>query len=169
VIHDPWFYFAAVPAVLMFGISKGGFGVGIGIVAVPLMALVISPVQAAAILLPILCLMDLFALRAYWGRWVWSEVRLLVPASLIGIGTGTMLFEFMSPAVIRLVLGAVTIAFTLRARVVPSRAGCDCRRHGRIYELHRPCGWTAPEHVFVAEKARPNLVRRYDRRFFRNG
>jgi uncharacterized protein len=113
VIDDPWFYVAAVPAVLLFGVSKGGFGAGFGIVAVPLIALVVSPVQAAAILLPILCLMDLFALWAFRGRWVWPELRILVPASLLGIGIGTLLFGYMSPAIIRLILGAVAITFTL--------------------------------------------------------
>jgi uncharacterized membrane protein YfcA len=113
LIHDPWFYVVAVPAVTMFGISKGGFGAGFGVVAVPLVALVMSPIQAAAILLPILCLMDLFAIWAYWGRWVWPELRLLVPASLIGIGIGTLLFGYMSPAIIRLILGFIAIVFTL--------------------------------------------------------
>ena len=51
MITDPVFYFAAVPAVIFFGIAKGGFGSGLGILAVPLMAMVISPIQAAAILL----------------------------------------------------------------------------------------------------------------------
>jgi uncharacterized membrane protein YfcA len=113
VIIDPWFYVAAVPAVIMFGVSKGGFGAGFGIIAVPLIALVVSPVQAAAILLPILCLMDLFAIRAYRGRWVWPELRLLIPASLIGISIGTYLFQYMSPAIIRLILGIIAIVFTL--------------------------------------------------------
>lgn len=113
MITDPWFYLVAVPAVLLFGISKGGFGGGLGVVAVPLMALVIPPVQAAAILLPILCVMDLFSLWAFRGKWVASELRILVPASLIGIGIGTMLFEYMSPSVIRLLLGVVAITFTM--------------------------------------------------------
>ena len=113
MIDDPWFYVAAIPAVVMFGISKGGFGGGLGVVAVPLMALVVSPVQAAAILLPILCLMDVVAVWAYRRRWVWPELRILVPASLLGIGIGTLMFEYMSPAIIRLMLGVVAISFTL--------------------------------------------------------
>ncbi len=113
MIDDPWFYVVAVPAVTLFGVSKGGFGAGFGVVATPLIALVVSPVQAAAILLPILCLMDLFAIWAYRGKWVWPELRLLVPASLIGIGIGTLLFEYMSPAIIRLILGFIAIVFTL--------------------------------------------------------
>lgn len=113
MITDPWFYVVAVPAVLMFGISKGGFGGGLGVLAVPLMSLVISPVQAAGVLLPILCLMDLFSLRAYRGKWIWPELRVMLPASLLGIGIGTLLFGYMSTAVIRLIIGLVAIVFTL--------------------------------------------------------
>ena len=114
MISDPLFYAATVPAILIFGISKGGFGGGLGVLAIPLMALVVSPIQAAAILLPILCLMDLFSLWAYRGKWVSSELRILVPASLLGIIVGTLLFEYMSPAIIRLLLGMVAITVTLQ-------------------------------------------------------
>jgi len=113
LIVDPWVYLVAVPAVVLFGISKGGFGGGLGVVAVPLMALVISPVQAAAILLPILCLMDLFSVWAFRGKWVWGELKILLPASIVGIAVGTLLFEFMSPAIVRLIIGIVAISFTL--------------------------------------------------------
>jgi uncharacterized membrane protein YfcA len=113
MISDPHFNHAAVPADLLFGIANGGFGGGLGVMAVPLMALVVSPVQAAAILLPILCLMDLVSLWAYRGRWVLPELRVLLPWSLAGIAAGTALFGFMSPAVIRLILGLIALAFTV--------------------------------------------------------
>lgn len=113
MITDPWFYAVAIPAVLLFGISKGGFGGGLGTAAVPMMALVISPLQAAAILLPILCVMDLVALWKFRGKWIWPELKVLLPASLIGIIIGTLLFEYMSAAVVRLIVGVVAIAFTL--------------------------------------------------------
>jgi hypothetical protein len=113
LITDPAFYLVAIPAVILFGIAKGGFGGGLGVMAVPLMALVVAPVQAAAILLPILCVMDLVSLWAYRGRWVLSELRLLLPASLVGIGIGTWMFGVMSPAVIRLMLGVIAVVFTL--------------------------------------------------------
>ena len=61
LVTDPWFYVLAVPVVLLVGISKGGFGGGAGLVAVPLLSVVMPLPQAAAILLPILCVMDLFA------------------------------------------------------------------------------------------------------------
>ena len=54
IITDPLFYLFAVPAVIMLGLSKGGFS-GIGMVATPLLALLLPPLEAAAILLPISC------------------------------------------------------------------------------------------------------------------
>lgn len=112
-INDPWFYAAAIPAVILYGISKGGFGGGLGILAVPLMSLVISPVQAAAILLPILCLMDLFGLWAYRYRWDPVNLRILIPGAITGIIIGTLLFSYLTPEIIKLILGGIAILFTL--------------------------------------------------------
>lgn len=122
LITDPWFYAAAIPAVLLFGISKGGFGGGLGVMAVPLMALVVSPVRAAAILLPILCVMDLVALWKFRGKWVWPELQVLLPASLLGILVGTLLFGYMSASVVRLIVGVVAISFTLHFYVNKRRS-----------------------------------------------
>ena len=113
MITDPWFYAAAIPAVLLFGISKGGFGGGLGTLSVPLMALVISPIQAAAILLPVLCIMDIVGVWQYRNKWIWAEVWALLPASLLGIAIGTILFDYLSASVIRLVVGVVAILFTV--------------------------------------------------------
>ena len=44
IITDPFFYLVGIPAVLIAGVSKSGFGGGLGVMAVPLMALVLSPV-----------------------------------------------------------------------------------------------------------------------------
>lgn len=129
MIADPWFYAAAVPAVLIAGISKGGFGGGLGVVAVPLMALVVSPVQAAAIMLPILCTMDVVNVWTYRGRWDHRSMALLIPAALVGIGIGTASFHLLSAAAIRIIIGAIALGFTLnwllkqaRRRVPPPAA-----------------------------------------------
>ena len=88
LITDPWFYVASTIAVLIVGIAKGGLGGGIGIVAVPLMSMVVSPLQAAAILLPLLMAMDALALRAYWRQWDWQYLEVLIPAALGGTVIG---------------------------------------------------------------------------------
>ena len=67
MLTDPAFYLVSVPAVLLYGIAKGGFGGAVAVLSVPLMALVMSPTQAAAVLLPILVVMDAFVVRTYWG------------------------------------------------------------------------------------------------------
>ena len=64
-IENPFFYLAAIPAVMLYGIAKGGFAGPLAILGVPLMSLVISPIQAAAIMLPILCIQDLIAVYFY--------------------------------------------------------------------------------------------------------
>lgn len=138
LITDPWFYAAAIPAVLLVGMSKGGFGGGLGTLAVPLIALVISPVQAAGILLPILCLMDLFSLWAYRGQWIWPELRVLLPASLAGIAVGALTFGYMSPALIRLLVGVVAIVFTFHY-LVARRGG----RNEPLPDYPRPAGVAA--------------------------
>ena len=61
---DPIFYFAAIPAVVLLGLSKGGFS-GLSTLAMPLFALAISPVKAAAIILPILIVQDWVSVWAF--------------------------------------------------------------------------------------------------------
>ncbi|EKV31307.1 putative integral membrane protein [Caenispirillum salinarum AK4] len=112
MITDPWFYAAAVPAVLVAGVSKGGFGGGLGVLAVPLMALTISPVQAAAIMLPILCVMDVVNVWTYRRRWDHRAMRLLIAAAMVGIALGTATFHLLSADAIRLIIGAVALGFT---------------------------------------------------------
>jgi hypothetical protein len=110
---DLHFLALASIAVLIVGIAKGGFGGGIGIVGVPLMALVVSPARAAAIMLPILMLMDVFALRAYWRQWHLPNLRLLLPGALLGTVLGFATFRLLSPDMLRLLVGLLAIGFGL--------------------------------------------------------
>lgn len=113
VIEDPWFYVAAVPAVLLSAINKGGFGSGLGILSVPLMALAVPPLQAAAILLPMLCLMDLVGVWAYRRHWDGPNLKILVPGALLGIAAGTLTAGLLSDHVIRLLVGVIAVVFAL--------------------------------------------------------
>jgi uncharacterized membrane protein YfcA len=154
LITDPWFYAAAIPAVLLFGISKGGFGGGLGTLSVPLMALVVSPVQAAAILLPVLCLMDLVSLWQYRNKWIWAELWALLPASLLGIVIGTILFDYMSASVIRLIVGVVAVLFTVHYWLSTRTHTASALRHfPRSYGM--PAGAAAGFTSFVAHAGGP--------------
>ncbi len=107
------FYPVAILAILLAGISKGGFGAAAGGLAVPLMSIVIAPPEAAGIMLPILCAMDLFSVHAYRGRWSKEHLRILLPGSLIGIALGGIAFGLLSVNMIRLLVGLVAVVFTV--------------------------------------------------------
>jgi uncharacterized protein len=110
MIHEPLFWALAIPAVVLTGISKGGFGGGAA-VATPLMALTIPPAQAAAIMLPVLCLMDIAGIRAYLGRWDRRVMRIIVPAGLAGSVIGAITFRHMNDDWIRIMLGVIALGF----------------------------------------------------------
>jgi uncharacterized membrane protein YfcA len=112
MITEPFFYLCAIPAVLIFGIAKGGFGGGIAVISVPLMALAISPVQAAAILLPVLIVMDGVALWSFRGQWDKENLRIILPGAMFGIAIGTLGFQFLSEDAIRVLIAIIALAFT---------------------------------------------------------
>lgn len=121
IITDPWFYLLAVPALLITGISKGGFASGGGNLAVPAMALLVPAPQAAAITLPVLCAMDLAGLRAWWGQWSGREMRAILPGGLLGILLGALAFGFMSNNGTKLMVGLISLAFIARGLWVARR------------------------------------------------
>lgn len=107
------FYPVAVFAILLTGIAKGGFGGGSGGVAVPLMSIFIAPPEAAAIMLPILCAMDLFGVHAYRGLASRKHLGVLLPGALVGIALGAFAFGTMPVDAIRLVVGGIAVLFAL--------------------------------------------------------
>ena len=107
------FYAVAIVAILITGISKGGFGGGSGGVAVPLMSIFIAPPEAAGIMLPILCAMDLFGVHAYRGRWSKAHLAVLLPGAAIGIAAGGLAFGALPVNAIRLLLGVIAVTFAL--------------------------------------------------------
>ena len=106
-------YAIAFLAVLLAGISKGGFGGGLGFLATPLIALSVSPGQAAAIMLPILILIDQANVWTYWRKWRWDLVWPALIAAAIGIGLGSLAFGVFSADALRLGLGCIAVGFLL--------------------------------------------------------
>lgn len=111
MITDISFYLLAVPVVFLVGMSKGGFGGGLGTLAVPLLALMIDPRFAAAILLPILCSMDAFSLWSFRGTWDKLNLKILLPGALLGTIAGALTFEITNADWIRLIIGLLSIYF----------------------------------------------------------
>lgn len=106
-------WIAAIAAVLLTGISKSGFGGALGGVAVPLLSLFMPPPLAAAAILPSLCIMDACGLRAYWGKWSWQELRIVLPGGLCGIAAGSLVFSWLSTEALILIVGGIALACAL--------------------------------------------------------
>jgi uncharacterized membrane protein YfcA len=111
VLLDPWFYLVSIPGVMLYGIAKGGFGGPIPILAVPLMALVMPPTQAAAILLPILLVMDALVVKTYWGIYDRKALHVLLPGALVGVLVGYLLAGAMNEHYMRILIGILSLGF----------------------------------------------------------
>ena len=129
-ITDPLFWALAIPAFVVNGISKGGFASGAGNVSVPLMAMTMPVPQAAGVALPVLCVMDIAGLRAWWGRWSVREMRTILPGGMVGVVLGALAFGLLPPKVVALMLGIITLLFLARSLWT--------RRGGRVPEAAAP-------------------------------
>jgi hypothetical protein len=117
MITDPLFYAAATPAVILLGLSKGGFS-GVGMLSLPLMALFISPIQAAAITLPILVVQDVVSVWAFRRNWDRRNVAILLAGALVGVLLGYLLAARVSDAAVKLAVGTISVFFALRRLVL---------------------------------------------------
>ena len=121
LLTDPWFYVVAVPAVLLVGLSKSGFASGFGSLAVPMLALVIPVPQAAAIMLPLLMVMDAATLQQLWRHRDRALVRRIVPWGIAGTVVGWGLFGVLSAPAVAGLTGALTLTFLAQRLLFPPR------------------------------------------------
>ena len=121
IITDPLFYLAAIPAVFLMGLAKGGFA-GLGLIAIPLLALVVSPVKAAALMLPILILQEMVSTWAYRRDFDFRNLAIMLPGSFFGVFLGWLMAAHVSDDMVKLGVGVISIAFVIvywRRRNVP--------------------------------------------------
>ncbi len=123
LITDPYFYAVSIPAVLLLGLSKSGFGAGFGSLAVPMMALAVTVPQAAAILMPVLLLMDLLGLAAFRKDFDIPMLKFLIPCGLVGVAVGIVLFRALPAHVVAGLVGAFTLLFLAQRLLFPPKAG----------------------------------------------
>ncbi|WP_027487926.1 sulfite exporter TauE/SafE family protein [Allorhizobium undicola] len=132
---DLHFLAVAIPAVVLVGLSKGGLGGAFGLIGVPILALAMPPLQAAAIMLPILIVMDWVALYAWRHHNDRSTLLLMLPGALFGIFLGWATSALVPASAMRLVLGIITIVFAgryflKRLRGVSHDDGTAARHNG---------------------------------------
>lgn len=154
ILAEPGFWAAAVPAVLLMGISKSGFGMGFGALAVPLMALAVPVPQAAAIMLPLLMVADAMGLAALVRHRDRVLVRRLLPPALLGVGLGWAGFGLLSPSATAGLLGVVTLVFLALRTLWPPRADAPPPSARTGQALSVVSGFTS----FIAHAGSPPLA-----------
>jgi uncharacterized membrane protein YfcA len=153
-IADPWFYAVAVPAVLLMGLAKSGFLMGFGSLATPLMALALPVPQAAAIMLPLLLVMDATGVRALWRERDRALLRLMIPAGLLGTLIGTFTFGLLPSKTVAGVVGAITLAFLFQRLLFPPRRDAPPPGRAAGFALTAVGGFTS----FVAHAGGPPIA-----------
>lgn len=112
-----WVYLLCVGgAVLVIGIAKAGFGGGVGILAVPLMAVALPPTQTIGVMLPVLIAGDVFSLLHHRGQQSWPHVRWLIAGAIVGIVAGTVVLLLLRHSTsfntaLNLIIGSVCLLF----------------------------------------------------------
>jgi uncharacterized membrane protein YfcA len=103
----------AVIAVLFIGISKAGFGGGLGLLTTPLAVFAFGPKDAIGIILPLLCAGDAFSLWSYWRKWDARNLRFVLPGVVAGIIIGVQLIGRFSARELNIAIGCIAVAFVL--------------------------------------------------------
>lgn len=107
------FLLISVTAVLIAGISKGGFGSGVSFICTPLLAIIVEPTMALGLMLPLLMLMDLVSIKLYWKKWCILNARVLIFGSIFGVAIAILFYQAISPNFLRIIIGLISISFVL--------------------------------------------------------
>lgn len=114
------FWVAAVVAAMLVGMGKGGIPL-VGMLGVPVAALVISPVTAAGLLLPVYVVSDLFGLYAYRRAYDARVLAILLPGAVVGIALGWATARLVPEAAVTLLVGAIGVVFALNLLIRKGR------------------------------------------------
>lgn len=112
--HSFAFFVCAVISVIIVGISKSGFGAGLGILSLPLMASQSSINEALAILLPLLIAIDLVGLHRFVRNANWDILKMIVPPAIVGLFLGMIFFTAITPKALALSIGIFILLFLIQ-------------------------------------------------------
>lgn len=119
---DTEFWILGCLAAALVGLSKGGLPV-VGMLAVPVLALAISPVAAAGLLLPVYVASDLIGLYAYRKAFDHRVLAVLAPAAVMGIGLGWLTAASVPERLVTGIVGGIGVVFALSLLVGPKPEG----------------------------------------------
>lgn len=97
----------------LVGVMRAGFGGGVGVVAAPIMALVIPAKLTLGVILPLSLATDVISVRYYWGHWVGQHVRALLPGMIVGVLIGGGILDVIPEEWFRRILGGLACVFAV--------------------------------------------------------
>ena len=153
--HSLIFFGCAVISVIIVGISKSGFGAGLGILSLPLMASQSSINEALAILLPLLIAIDLVGLGRFIRNANWRILKIIIPPAIAGLLLGMVFFTAITPKVLTLSIGIFTLLFLIQ-NLVMSRI--EVKETKSYPWLGRAMGLTSGFTSFVAHIGGPPIT-----------
>jgi uncharacterized protein len=106
------YFVLAESAALLVGLSKGGLP-SVGMLAVPLLSLFMPPMKAAVLLLPIYVISDVVSVWLYRKDFSLPNLKILVPAGLLGVFIGWLTASFTSESAVKLMIGCMGVGFCL--------------------------------------------------------
>ena len=115
------FYLLACLSAFLVGASKGGLPM-VGVLSVPVLALVMPPVAAAALLLPAYIISDMVGLWAYRRQFDGRNLKILVPAMIFGVGVGWATASITREWMVTLLIGIIGIWYCISALVSRNNA-----------------------------------------------
>jgi len=151
---DLTFFALGIPAALVAGISKGGFGSGAAFLGGMLLLLILPPATALGIMLPLLILVDLASLKPYWGKWDANDAKRLILAGIPGIIAGAALWSVANTNFLRALIGSVAIAFVVW-QIALSRGWVRLGKAGLPAVSAWPLGAAAGFTSFIAHAGGP--------------
>ena len=122
IITEPLFYVFAIPAVIFLGLAKGGFA-GVAVAATPLLALYLPPLEAAALLLPIVLCQDAISVSVYRREWSAWNLKVLLPGAALGVMLGWLFAAYVSNDAIRILIGLTALVFVANVWLRGGRVG----------------------------------------------
>ncbi|MBX3535705.1 MAG: sulfite exporter TauE/SafE family protein [Xanthobacteraceae bacterium] len=154
---DPLFYVVGLTTVFIIAVGKGAFGGGLATLGVPLLSLVMPPIEAAIIVAPITVLTDVFAFGSYrLGNASKPDLRWFLPAMLMGLALGYFFFVLIDPRLVNIGIGVIAFVFAIDW-FIRQRSKSDAVEHPLSPALAAGSGGAFGFTSFVAHSGGPIL------------